>query len=122
MTNDPPQSRHPLLEIIIGNAFLMSAMYLGLALVVETLRHFWHNASLYAFAKRLDDLPGTALHLLGVLPYLRDLVAEERLPVWGLRAIFGATTVAIIFALAFFTGGCLALIRWMLMRRGRGAA
>lgn len=116
---EPKPSRHPLLDIIIGNAFLMSALYLGLALFVETLRHIWHNASVYAFARRLDDLPGTVLHLLGVLPYLRELVTEEKLPVWGLRAIFGLTTVLVIFALAFFTGGCLALIRWALMRKQR---
>lgn len=110
-------SKHPLLDIIVGNAFLMSALYLGLALAVESLRHVWSSAGVYAFAKRLDDLPGTVLHLAGVLPTLRELVSEEKLSVWGLRAIFGVTTVAIIFALAFFTGGCLALMRWVLMRR-----
>lgn len=117
MTTEPKQSKHPLLEIIIGNAFLMSALYLGLALVVETLRHFVQSASIYAFARRLDDLPGTVLHLLGVLPALRELVNEEKLSVAGLRAIFGLTTVTVIFALAFFTGGCLALLRWTLLRR-----
>lgn len=114
------RSRTPpsLLGIILGNAFLMSVIYLSLGVVVETIRRlFPHWKWILVFARRMDDLPYTVLLKLGALMPLTTAYMEGRVSEWQLRAIFGATTVAVIFTLAFVTGAALAIVRFFALRR-----
>lgn len=111
------QARFPLLGIILGNAFLMSVIYLALGVLVDGLRRLWPHPALVAFSERLDDLPTTALRYSGLWSDLRLLYVHEEVPTWVLRVVYGLTTVTIIFALAFVTGAALGVVRWVMLRR-----
>lgn len=96
--------RYPLLRILLGNAFLLSGIYLAVGLMVESLRR-WSAVSWAEDASQvLDRLPARVLLLLGALSHLRELYLAEELPEWGLRLIFGVTTIAVIFGLAVVVG------------------
>lgn len=104
---------------MLGNAFALSGVYLALGLVMELVRRWIPRPLFEASVRRLDDLPGTVLHALGILPLLRRAFVYEGLGTWSVRVVFGLTTVAIIFALAGATGAALGGVRWVLRRLGR---
>ena len=98
MNRQPP--RYPLLHILLGNAFLLSGIYLALGVAVEALRRWTALGWAEEASLVLDRLPARVLLRLGLLHWLRDLYLESKLPGWGLRLVFGGTTVAFIFVLA----------------------
>jgi hypothetical protein len=106
----PPRIR----DLVFGNALALSGVYLALGLGMELVRRFAPRPVFEASVRRMDDLPGTVLHWLGLLPMLRRMIVYEGIGTWTIRVAFGLTTMAIIFALAAFTGLLLALLRWIL--------
>jgi uncharacterized membrane protein len=104
-------------ELVFGNAFALSGVYLALGLGMELVRRFAPRPVFESSVRRLDDLPGTVLQALGLLPMLRRAFVYEGLGTWTVRFVFGLTTVAIIFALAAATGAALGVVRWALTRR-----
>jgi hypothetical protein len=100
--NDNP--RFPLLRIMLGNAFLLSGLYLGLGLVVEVMRRWFPSERVDMISLTLDSLPGRVLMLLGVMPKLRELYLYHSLSNGTLRLIFALTTMGVIFALALVVG------------------
>lgn len=115
------EPRFPLLRIMLGNAFLLSSLYLLAGVIVDALRR-WHPSEWADGASLVvDSLPGRALVLLGAMPRLRAAYLEERLSPLMLRLIFSGTTVVIIFALALVVGawmwGVRKFVEW---RAGRG--
>jgi hypothetical protein len=106
-------------ELITGNAYVLSLLYLSAGLGMELVRRAAPRPALEAAVRRLDDLPGTVLHLAGVLPWLRHAQVYEGWGAWAVRVVCGLTTVAIIFALAAATGGVLGGLRWLVLRLRR---
>jgi len=103
-------------ELVTGNAYTLSVLYLVAGLVMELVRRVAPRPAVEAAIRRLDDLPGTVLHLLGVLPYLQRAQVYEGWGTWAVRVVFGLTTVAIIFLLAVATGLALGGLRWLTLR------
>src|SRR4051812_25407409 len=98
----------------------MSVVYLALGVVVESARRLfptWRFA--LHFARKMDDLPYTVLLKLGLAGPLTTAYVHEQISEAWLRVVFSATTVAVIFALAFATGGVLGLIRYFALRGRR---
>lgn len=119
---EPPPEQIPeppltIRELVFGNALALSGVYLALGLGMELVRRFAPRPLFEASVRRLDDLPGTVLHWLGLLPMLRRIIVYEGIGTWTVRVVFGLTTVAVIFALAAFTGVLLASLRWALSSR-----
>jgi hypothetical protein len=104
---------------MLGNSFLLSAVYLALGLGVELLRRVHPSQTAMRASVALDRLPAGVLSALGVLDALRDAYLANQLSAFQLRLVFGLTTVALIFALAFVVG----LVMWagLLLRARRSS-
>lgn len=110
---------------MVGNASLLSVMYLAAGAIVETLRRLRPAPWLERASLALESLPARALEVLGVMGTLREDYVYGRMSELWIRLIFGGTVVAIIFALAVGLGA----LMWMVRRvwywqtaRGKGAA
>jgi hypothetical protein len=114
------EERFPLLQIMLGNSFLLSAIYLGSGLVVECLRRLHPTETVVRMSLAMDRLPAGVLDAVGLLGPIREAYLHEEIGPWALRVVFGLTTVALIFALAILVG----LGMWVAMqvqrRRGPG--
>jgi len=118
--NETPP-RFPLLDIMLGNAFLLSGVYLSLGLVVEVLRRWFPSERVDTVSLTLDSLPGRVLMLLGVMPKLRELHLYHSLSNGTMRLIFSMTTVGVIFTLALVVGAGMFVLAKLSERRGPGA-
>jgi len=110
-------SRHPVLQVMLSNALLLSVIYLAVGVGLELLRRLMPMPWLETAAIILDSLPARLLHLLGVLGPLTEAYAYGRLSGFWLRVLFNLTTVAIIFALAGTVAGGMALLGRLASRR-----
>ena len=106
-------------ELVVGNTYVLSFLYLVAGLLMESARRVAPRPILEAAVRRLDDLPGTVLHLLGVLPWLQRAQVYQGWGSWLVRVVFGLTTVAVIFLLAVMTGLLLGGLRWVALRLRR---
>lgn len=106
-----------------SNAFLLSAMYLVLGVLLEAGRRFLPANLLGRIAMRLslalDALPARVLDAVGLLDPIRVAYLEGGLPSYAIRLAFGVTTILLICLLAFATGTTLALMRRVMDRRER---
>ncbi|MGQ0505487.1 MAG: hypothetical protein ACT4TC_09220 [Myxococcaceae bacterium] len=106
--SEPPPT---VLRGLLGTAFLLSAVYLVLGLVVELLFARWQVPLMEAVSRAVDALPAGILRPTGLLEKMTELYQDDRLPKYGLRIIFGATTVAFFYAVALFVAGLTAVAR-----------
>lgn len=106
--------RFPLARMMVANATLLSAIYLGFALAIELVRHFVGARWAEALARALDQLPMVTLGHLRLWEPLWDSYRTGYVSEFWLRVILGVTTVAIIFATAVLVGLLLWGLRsWM---------
>ncbi len=91
-------------RVVVSNALTLAVAYLGVGLVVESLRRLYPSRSVLTLSFALDALPAQALSLCGLLGPLREAYLQGQLGEVGLRAIFGATALAVIFLLAAALG------------------
>jgi hypothetical protein len=96
--------RFPLLRILLGNAFLLSGIYLVVGLALEVLRRIHEMDWMDSVFVVMDRLPARVLMLVGLLPKLREMYIEDQLPGYAVRLVFGLTTVVVIYALAVVVG------------------
>jgi hypothetical protein len=115
VTEETPQI--PLAKMMIGNATLLSFVYVVLGLAIETVRRLRPIRWVENLAVALDALPARILELLGLLTRIHEWYAFGRLNPFWLRVIFGATTIVLIFAMAVFVGAGMWLMRRALRRR-----
>lgn len=116
-TTSRPRGGYPMLSIMAGNAFLLSIIYLSVGLVVEVLRRYFPSRLLMRLSLSLDSLPARALEVLGLMQPLSEAYLDHRITESGLRLVFGATTVVIIFLLALVVGLLMGGLRVWLERR-----
>lgn len=114
----PPSS--PLLQVMWGNAFLLSVLYLLVGIVVESIRRRYRSPFFERLSMALDSLPARALELTHGLEPLREAYFNGRVSDIGVRVIFGAVTVAVIFLLALVVGVLMAGLRWAVFRAASG--
>ncbi|MFP2962325.1 hypothetical protein ACLEPN_32215 [Myxococcus sp. 1LA] len=107
----------PLLRIMWGNAFLLSLIYLLLGLGVEIALRLHPTSFLRRMSLSLDSLPARALELSGAMEPLRAAYFSGRIAEWGVRVVFGITTMVIIFLLAMVVGTLMGGVRTLLARR-----
>jgi len=98
------EERFPLLQIMLGNSFLLSAIYLGSGLVVESLRRIHPTQTVVRMSIAMDRLPAGVLDAVGLLEPIREAYLHEEIGPGVLRVVFGLTTVVLIFALALVVG------------------
>jgi len=98
------EERFPLLQIMLGNSFLLSAIYLGSGLLVECLRQLHPTEAVVRMSIAMDRLPAGVLEAVGLLGPIREAYLHEQIGPGMLRVVFGLTTVALIFALALLVG------------------
>ncbi|WP_341870747.1 hypothetical protein [Corallococcus terminator] len=110
----PPSS--PLLQVMWGNAFLLSVLYLLVGIVVELLRRRSSSPTVARLSMALDSLPARALEVVHGLEPLRAAYFDGRISDLGVRVLFGIVTVAVIFLLALVVGAIMAVLRWAVLR------
>lgn len=103
--------------MMIGNATLLSFLYVALGLAMETVRRLRPIRWVENLAVALDALPARILDLAGLLTPIHEWYAFGRLSPFWLRVIFGATTIALIFAMAVVVGAGMWVIRRTWRRR-----
>ncbi|MFZ5470804.1 MAG: hypothetical protein ACOZIN_15370 [Myxococcota bacterium] len=106
-----PLPRFPLLRIMLGNATLLTFVYLSIALTVELVRRLFTPRWAERLALALESLPARTLELVGLFRPLRRAYAYGELSEFWVRMAFGATTIAIIFAMALLVGAGMWLLR-----------
>jgi len=107
----------PLLRIMWGNAFLLSLLYLVVGFGVELALRFFPSRFLQRLSLSLDSLPARALEMAGAMEPLREAYFSGRISEFGVRVIFGITTVAVIFMLALVVGTLMGGVRLFVARR-----
>jgi hypothetical protein len=100
-----------------GNAFLLSIIYLVAGILVELARRFYPTRLVQQLSLSLDSLPARALDLVGALEPLRAAYLEGRVSDAQVRLLFGTTTIAVIFMLAFVVGLLVGGLRGYIERR-----
>ncbi|MCP3138507.1 hypothetical protein [Pyxidicoccus xibeiensis] len=117
MTSFPSRPEAPLLRIMWGNAFLLSLLYLLVGVGVEVALRVYPSRFLQRLSLSLDSLPAKALELTGIMEPLREAYFSGRISEFGVRIVFGATTVAVIFVLALVVGTLMGAVRLFVARR-----
>lgn len=89
---------------MLGNAFALSILYLAVGVATEVLRMKLPYRWVLQTSLVLDSLPLRVLQLLGLLEPVKDSYVSGELSGFWLRAIFGATAIGVIFAMAAVVG------------------
>lgn len=113
-------TRSPLLRMVLGNTYVLSALYLAVGLVTELLRRFHPSDPVERVSFALDALPARALQMVGLLHLVWDRYLDGQLDKVGLRVIFAFTTLVVIFLLALVLGAILSGIQHAANRSGAG--
>lgn len=109
--------------MMVGNASLLSVIYLAAGVAIELLRRIHPTPWMERASLALDSLPARVLDLAGVLGPLRESYVYGHISEITLRFIFGATVVAVIFAMAVALGMPMWIVRWLLAKQAaRGQA
>jgi hypothetical protein len=101
--SDTPAAR-PVVRLVVSNALTLAAGYLGVGVLVESLRRVYPSRSVLTLSFALDALPAQVLSACGLLEPIRDAYLQGRINEAGLRIIFGGTALAVIFSLAALLG------------------
>lgn len=117
MQQPPLQPPLPLMRIMSGNAFLLSVLYLLVGIGVEGARRVYPTVFLQKLSLSLDSLPARALELVGLMQPLREAYFALEMRPFGLRLVFGFTTIVIIYLLAVVVGVFMGSLRSLLLRR-----
>lgn len=98
---------------MLGNATLLSGVYLLAAVAVEAVRRYHTTRWSEKASLAIEALPARVLELCGLLAPLRRAYVYGDLPNWAVRVAFGATAVALIFAMALLVGaGMWSIRKW----------
>jgi hypothetical protein len=103
--------------MMIGNASLLSVIYLAAGATVETLRRIRPAAWMEWTSRALDSLPARVLDLSGLLIRLKEGYEAGSISELVLRLIFGATVVLVIFAMAVALGSLMWIARRLWSRQ-----
>ncbi|MFT3839419.1 MAG: hypothetical protein QM723_20720 [Myxococcaceae bacterium] len=94
----------PFMRISLSNSALLSAMYLGAAVLLELLRRFfgWHWVEVSL--KALEAFPMRMLDIVGLNEPLVHAYLSSDIEPWEMRLALGGTTVVVIVLLAVVVG------------------
>lgn len=100
----------PVFKISLTNASILSALYLGIGVLVELLRKIWNPRWIDQVSLSLEAFPARTLALLGLFEPLRAAWVAGEIDQLGVRFIYGFTTIAVIFTLGMLVGFLMWLI------------
>lgn len=109
----------PIFRISMSNATVLSVAYLAVAMLVEGLRRWFSFRWTEPVAEQLAFIPERTLHLLGLYAPLRAAAIDDRLSVFQVRLVLGATSVVVIFAVSLAVAGLMWVGRWAIARVDR---
>jgi hypothetical protein len=109
----------PIFRISLANANLVSALYLGLSVVLEASRRWFPFEWTDRAAQTCRWIPSRALDLVGLFEPLREAAVYGQLSPTTVRIILGATSVLLIFTIAMAVGALMWLGRWVFDRLSR---
>ena len=112
-----PRPRFPLVTIMLGNATLLSSIYLLLAIAIELVRRLSASVVADNLSRAVERLPARALERVGLMVPLARAYFQGELSELVLRLLLGATTVVIIFTMALLVGAGLWAVRAALRPR-----
>jgi hypothetical protein len=94
----------PFFRISLANSALLSAMYLGVAVVLELVRRAfgWRWADIGL--KALEAFPMRMLDIVGLNEPLVHAYLSNEIEPWEMRVALGGTTVVVIVLLALVVG------------------
>ncbi|HTS81306.1 MAG TPA: hypothetical protein VMH40_11965 [Myxococcaceae bacterium] len=107
------------LWVVAGNALALSALYLGIGVVVEALRVVAPSAAVLRVSYALDALPARVLERLGLLRPLREAYTDGRIGESAVRLVFGTTAIGFVFVLALGLAATTLLVRELILRHRR---
>jgi hypothetical protein len=73
------EERFPLVQIMLGNSFLLSGLYLCVGLLVECLRRLHPSEAVVRASIALDRLPAGVLDAVGLLEPIREAYLHAHL-------------------------------------------
>jgi hypothetical protein len=109
--------RFPLVRIMLGNATLLSLLYLVAAIAIEVVRRYFSTRWSEKASLAMESLPARALEMVGLLAPLKRSYVYGSMSEFMVRLIFGTTTVAIIFLMALLVGAGMWTIRMIWERQ-----
>lgn len=107
-----PRVRAPIFRISLGNATLLSVLYLLFATLNDLARRLftWRWSEL--LAEHLEEFPARTLRWAGLFSALRQAYLEGLIGTLGVRLLLGLTMVVLIYALAMAVGVMMWVGRW----------
>lgn len=105
----------PFFRISLTNATLLSALYLGLGVLVEVARRVSNPRWVDGVSFSMEAFPARMLALVGALEPLREAYQRGDVSNAGVRAIYGAVAVGVIYATGLFVG----TLMWGVSKLGR---
>lgn len=109
----------PIFRISLQNATVLSVAYLLMAMVIEASRKWFPFRWTDRAALTVEWIPARTLDWVGLYQPIRSAVIEDKLSIFTVRLIFGATSVLAIFVVALGVGTMMWVGRWLLSRRDR---
>jgi hypothetical protein len=94
----------PILRISLSNASLLSTVYLSFSILLELSNRWMPLRWTERLTYTIEWLPARTLNWLRLFEPLRRAVVEDRLSIFGVRMIYGAVNVLLIFAIAIGVG------------------
>lgn len=123
MATSPPGQdapRAPLFRISLGNATLLSVLYLATAAVTDVLRRWFTWRWAEFLSEALEEFPARALRWVGLFGPLRRAYLEGEVSALSVRLLLGLTMVVVIFSLAMLVGSLMWVGREVYERTARG--
>jgi len=106
----------PIFRISMSNATVLSVAYLLMAMLIEASRRWFPFRWTDRASLTVEWIPARTLDWVGLYEPIRAAVIDDRLPVFWVRVIFGATSVAAIFVIALAVGALMWGGRWLIIR------
>jgi hypothetical protein len=106
----PPPA--PIFRISLGNATLLSVLYLVAATLSDVARRVFTWRWTEVVSEHLEEFPARTLRWFGLFGPLRSAYLEGLLGPLAVRLVLGLTMVALIYALAMTVGAMMWVARW----------
>jgi hypothetical protein len=113
------QPRISVFRISAVNATVLSTFYLLFATGIELVRRFSGVRWAERVSKSLELFPAGVLQFFGLFASVQRAWVNQELSDTQVRLIFGATVVAIVFALGLSVGTAMWAVNWVQRRRAR---
>jgi hypothetical protein len=107
----PPPA--PIFRISLGNATLLSVLYLVVATVNDLARRLFNWRFTEVLSDHLEEFPARTLRWFGLFGPLREAYVAELVGPLGVRLALGLTMVLLIYALALWVGAMMWTARFV---------